>query len=41
MKSIGFIDYCLGEWHAEHYPEWLNASGRGYAVRYAWAERDV
>lgn len=41
MKSIGFIDYYLGEWHAEHYPEWLNASGRGYAVRYAWAERDV
>lgn len=27
MKKIGFADYRIDEWHANHYPEWIkNAS---------------
>ena len=24
MKSIGFIDFYLSEWHANNYPIWLS-----------------
>ena len=42
MKKIGFVDYYLDEWHANHYIEWLDGVnkklGTDYAVKYAWAE---
>lgn len=45
MKTIGFIDYYLSEWHANNYPDWIRraneALGLDLAVRYAWAEKDV
>ena len=41
MKKIGFVDYYLSEWHADHYPAWISALGREYEVAYAWAEREV
>lgn len=45
MKTIGFIDYYLSEWHANNYPEWIkNASQKmsdDFVVKYAWAELDV
>lgn len=44
MKKIGFIDYYLDEWHANHYPQWirqnLNSSGRDWCLAYSWAEMD-
>ncbi len=45
MKKIGFVDYDLNEWHADHYPDWIAeacaALGCDYRVAYAWAERTV
>lgn len=45
MKKIGFIDYYSSEWHANNYPAWIKEScekhGYDYAVKYAWAERDI
>ena len=45
MKTIGFIDYYISEWHANHYPEWIREisekTGREYTVKYAWAEMDA
>lgn len=45
MKKIGFVDYYISEWHAEHYPEWIEQAneklGTDYKVSYAWAERDI
>ena len=45
MKTIGFIDYYVSEWHANHYPIWIRElaekTGREYTVKYAWAEMDV
>ena len=45
MKKIGFIDYYLSEWHANHYPAWFETQnakqGTDYCVAYAWAELDV
>ncbi|WP_159885877.1 Gfo/Idh/MocA family protein [Paenibacillus puerhi] len=29
MRSIGFIDYFLDEWHANKYPEWIEAASQG------------
>jgi hypothetical protein len=29
IKRIGFIDYFLDEWHAEKYPEWIEAASGG------------
>ena len=44
MKTIGFIDYFLSEWHANNYPEWIKnagaVSGEEFVVKYAWAEID-
>ncbi len=41
MKSVGFIDYYLDEWHANHYPEWIKQhSGGEYEVKYAYAVID-
>ena len=45
MKKIGFVDYYISEWHANHYPEWIQqaneALGTDFQVAYAWAELDV
>lgn len=41
MKTVGFIDYYLDEFHANNYPKWLQeASGGELEVRYAWAKID-
>jgi len=44
MKTIGFIDYFLSEWHANNYPGWIDelcaAEGKDIRVAYAWAELD-
>ncbi len=43
MKTIGFIDHYLDEWHAENYPRWIRESGLGseFEVRMAWAETEA
>lgn len=44
MKTIGFIDYYVSEWHANNYPEWIKQAneklGTDFVVKYAWAEID-
>ena len=44
MKTVGFIDYFLHEWHANEYPAMIKAynekNGTDYQVKYAWAEID-
>lgn len=44
MKTIGFIDYFLDNWHANQYPKMIKAyneeHGTDYVVKYAWAEKD-
>lgn len=41
MKTVGFIDYYLDEFHANNYPEWLKkASGGELEVKYAYAKMD-
>ncbi len=38
MKTIGFIDYYLDEWHANNYPAWIKEHSEGeFEVRYAYA----
>ncbi len=45
MKTIGFIDYYISEWHANNYPEWIRDAaatlGVDYGVKYAYASLDV
>ena len=45
MKTIGFVDFYISEWHAVHYPQWIRVacarSGAEFTVKYAWAEQDV
>ena len=45
MKTIGFIDLYISEWHAEHYPQWIKEAcdelGYEYEVKYGWAEQYV
>ena len=42
MKTIGFVDYYISEWHANNYPVWIKdiceKSGKDFEVKYAWAE---
>ncbi|MBE7036613.1 MAG: hypothetical protein E7403_04905 [Ruminococcaceae bacterium] len=41
MKTIGFIDYYLDEWHANNYPRIINERTNGeFQVRYAYAKID-
>lgn len=44
MKTLGFIDYCLDEWHANNYPamiaDYNSKNGADYRVAYAWAETE-
>ncbi len=37
---IGFIDYCLDEWHANNYPAWLKEADPDCEVAYAYAVTD-
>lgn len=40
--KLGFIDYYLDEWHANHYPQWIkDLSGGEMEVVYAYAEIDA
>ncbi|WP_130837771.1 hypothetical protein [Lachnoclostridium sp. Marseille-P6806] len=40
--KLGFIDYFLDEWHANHYPAWIRElSGGEIETAYAWALRDA
>ena len=45
MKTIGFVDFYLSEWHANNYPGWIaeacKADGLEYQVAYGWAEEYV
>lgn len=45
MKTLGFVDYYISEWHANNYPAWIeemNAKlGTDYRLAYAWAEEDM
>lgn len=45
MKTIGFVDYYISEWHANNYPAWIKEicekSGKDFVVKYAWAEEYV
>ena len=45
MKTIGFIDLYISEWHANNYPKWIakaaDALGEEIAVKYVWAEEEV
>ncbi|TYP78993.1 hypothetical protein [Paenibacillus methanolicus] len=41
MKRIGFIDYFLDEWHAKHYPAWIEeATGGSMKVTCAYGKAD-
>lgn len=41
MKTVGFIDYYLDEFHANHYPQWIKElSGGELEVKYAYAKID-
>ncbi|SFJ51889.1 hypothetical protein SAMN02799624_04862 [Paenibacillus sp. UNC496MF] len=42
MKTIGFVDDYLDEWHANRYPAWIEeASGGRLKVAYAYGRRDA
>lgn len=45
MKTIGFVDDYISEWHANNYPGWFREiceqTGEAFQVRYAWAEREI
>lgn len=45
MKTIGFIDYYIDEWHANTYPSLIEKynenNGTDYQVKYVWAELDA
>ncbi len=40
MKKIGFIDFCIDEWHANNYPKWIRESSMSdqFELSYAWQE---
>ncbi len=42
MNKIGFIDYYLDEFHANHFPAWITGSKLAdqFEVAYAYAEKD-
>ena len=45
MKTIGFVDFYISEWHANNYPAWIKEAneslGLDYSVKYVWAEQYV
>lgn len=42
MKTIGFIDYYIDEWHAHNYPAMIRQSALGseFRISLAWAQTD-
>lgn len=39
MKTVGFIDYYLDEWHANNYPDMIKRQSKGeFEVKYAYAD---
>lgn len=44
MKTIGFVDFYIDEWHANNYPAWIEETckktGADFKIAYAWAESD-
>lgn len=44
MKTIGFIDYFIDEWHANNYVPMIEnynkVNGTDFKVKYVWAEKD-
>ena len=38
--KIGFIDYYLDEYHANHYPGWIKNAADESCAFYAWAQID-
>lgn len=45
MKTIGFVDYYISEWHANNYPDYISRLneklGTDFRVKYMWAEKDI
>ena len=45
MKTIGFVDCFLDNFHANNYIKWIREynekNGTDFAVKYAWAEEDL
>lgn len=45
MKTIGFVDYYISEWHANNYPAWIKSAckklGVELSVSYVWAEQYI
>lgn len=45
MKTIGFVDHYISEWHANNYPAWIKSAceklGVELEVGYVWAEKYV
>ncbi len=41
MKTIGFVDYFLSEWHANNYPKWISELSDEFCLKYAWAEEYI
>ena len=41
MKTIGFVDYYISEWHADNYPKWIKEAneklGEDFKLEYVWA----
>ncbi|MDD6915100.1 MAG: hypothetical protein SOX82_03540 [Eubacteriales bacterium] len=45
MKTIGFVDYYINEWHANNYPKWIEKANEklneDFKLKYVWAEEYV
>lgn len=43
MKTIGFIDYYINEWHADNYPNFIKQSSYAnkFQIKLAWEETSV
>lgn len=45
MKTIGFVDYYIGEWHANNYPKWIKEASEkqdeDFELKYVWAEEYI
>ncbi len=45
MLKIGFVDYYLSEWHADHYPEWIDSVAKQEGIEakvcYAYGELEI
>lgn len=45
MKTIGFVDYYINEWHADNYPKWIKEANekqnKDFELKYVWAEEYI